>query len=81
MPNITGAFSSGSSGFHLPSDTLWAPTGAFFSGENTNGGLIGGGTSDGFTKAAFDASKSNSIYGNSNTVQPPALQFIPQIKF
>ena len=29
----------------------------------------------------FDASKSNSIYGASTTVQPPALQIIPQIKY
>lgn len=31
--------------------------------------------------AQFDAYLSNSIYGSSNTVQPPALQLIPQIKF
>lgn len=29
----------------------------------------------------FDASKSNPIYGNSSTVQPPAIQLIPQIKY
>lgn len=29
----------------------------------------------------FDASLSNAIYGNSTTVQPPALSLIPQIKF
>lgn len=29
----------------------------------------------------WDLSKSNSIFGKSNTVQPPALQLIPQIKF
>jgi hypothetical protein len=31
--------------------------------------------------ARFDASLSNPIYGNVETVQPPALQFIPQIRF
>jgi len=30
---------------------------------------------------AFDASLSNSIYGNSNTVQPPAIEYLPQIKY
>ena len=35
-------------------------------------------TADGFV---FDASDSNAIYGASTTVQPPALQLIPQIKF
>lgn len=31
--------------------------------------------------ATFDASRSNPIYGNSTTIQPPALCLIPQIKF
>lgn len=30
---------------------------------------------------SFSANRSNQIYGNSTTVQPPALQLIPQIKF
>lgn len=30
---------------------------------------------------SFDASRSSSIYGNSTTVQPPAIQLIPQIKY
>ena len=29
----------------------------------------------------LNASGSSSIYGNSNTVQPPALSLIPQIKY
>ena len=29
----------------------------------------------------FNASKSSSIYGAANTVQPPALCLIPQIKY
>ena len=29
----------------------------------------------------FDAQRSNSIYGNSNTVQPPAICLIPQIRY
>ena len=32
-------------------------------------------------KLIFNASRSNAIYGNSNTVQPPAIVLIPQIKF
>lgn len=35
----------------------------------------------GNTRFTFDASKSNAIYGASTTVQPPALQLIPQIKY
>jgi hypothetical protein len=29
----------------------------------------------------IDASKSSSIYGNSSTVQPPAVKLIPVIKY
>ena len=32
-------------------------------------------------KITFNASNSNSIYGNSDTVQPSAISLIPQIKF
>ena len=32
-------------------------------------------------KLEIDASRSSSVYGKSDTVQPPALQLIPQIKF
>lgn len=33
------------------------------------------------TRLAFDASRSNSIYSASTTVQPPALTMIPQIRY
>ena len=29
----------------------------------------------------FNASKSNAIYGSSNTIQPPALILLPQIRY
>lgn len=32
-------------------------------------------------KVMFSANRSSSIYGASETVQPPALQIIPQIKY
>ena len=32
-------------------------------------------------KIGFDASKSNNIYGSSTTVQPPAIQLLPQIRY
>ena len=34
-----------------------------------------------FLRSNIDASQSNSIYGNSTTVQPPAIQLIPQIRY
>ena len=54
-------------------------TGAFYV---TIGGESGRGL-DGLNKKNlnFDASRSNSIYGSSQTVQPPAILLIPQIKF
>ena len=34
-----------------------------------------------YTRYKFDASRSNSIYGNSTTVQPPTLTLLPCIKY
>lgn len=42
---------------------------------------IGGGAGNGFYNLEFDASKSNAIYGNNTTVQPPALTVRCYIKF
>lgn len=66
LPNITGTISGG----------IWRDfannNGAFaFKEEHRDSGLTGAnGYSNYFIE--FDASKSNSIYGSSNTVQPPA---------
>lgn len=40
-------------------------------------------TSEGWVDSSlsFDASKSNSIYGASTTVQPPAVQYLPLIRY
>ena len=57
--------------------------GAFTRVSGTDTGNAGGGVNyDGNTNTFnFNASQSNSIYGASSTVQPPALSLIPQIKF
>lgn len=48
----------------------------------SNGGNGGQADGNGSTQQInMDASKSSSIYGASNTVQPPALQLIAQIKY
>ena len=59
-------------------------TGAFI--KSTNGGIYAYSNPSPSTdlvdrNITFDASESNSIYGASQTVQPPALSLIPQIKF
>lgn len=59
LPNITGSFQS---------DDFHQPTGAFYFGNSVSGNAGGG--SDRVVN--FEASRSNSIYGNSTTVQPPA---------
>ena len=78
LPNITGWTLSASTTNSDP---------AYYSGalstqdialyRVTNSGTLG------YTKNQlnFDASKSNPIYGNSTTVQPPALTLLPCIKY
>lgn len=71
LPNITG---------NVAFDPLTGWTratrmsGAFYGGSGTGGRLSGGSVADETicTDAAFSASKSNSIYGSSTIVQPPA---------
>jgi hypothetical protein len=65
LPNITGKLNN----------TMWQIgrniSGAFEEQDYGVGG-IGSGTNGGAWNVNFDASRSNSIYGNSSTVQPPA---------
>lgn len=68
VPNITGAIAN----------TTWFYTGtgssgAFTDSPNSNYAQTTTGTGSG-TKYTLDASRSSSVYGNSNTVQPPATQ-------
>lgn len=79
IPNITGEVripSARTSGNGL------AGTGAF-SKSNFQGTAFCeyGGSGQGDWRGEFDASLSNAIYGTSDTVQPPALQLISQIKY
>lgn len=64
LPNITGWFNSGGV------DRGYTATGAFISSGKRYNGANG---NDNYSEAFdFDASRSSSIYGNSDTVQPPA---------
>lgn len=72
LPNITGSFKIWKFNDYL--------NGAFsttFMGEHAN---THDGGSDPDWKVYFDASKSNSIYGKSSTVQPASLILLPIIK-
>lgn len=70
LPNIKGALKSFSILNHYTEIE-----GAFYNPDTTSGAW--GGNTNNVTnhraKLSFDASKSNSIYGNSDTVQPPAF--------
>lgn len=49
--------------------------------NGANSDIYGGSGRDGFYWLNLDASLANKIYGLTDTVQPPALQLIAQIKF
>lgn len=74
LPNIVGYF-----GGIKDSVTDGQTSGAFYADPPTTGGVDAGGYQN--ARVHFDASRSNLIYGASDTVQPPALSLIPQIKY
>ena len=69
LPNLQGSFAC--SGMSIGTQGYTA-TGVFYSVTNGYQGSDGYGSNS--TGIGFDASRSNSIYGNSNTVQPPAYK-------
>ena len=73
MPNITGSFKTG----HCDVEE---GTGAFTTTQGVRS-VWGTDETGNATTVNFSASKSNSIYGASSTVQPPALWLISQVKF
>lgn len=74
LPNITGNITSQ---YIISQRNNGTTSGAFRTYNTTTSGYFGGNVSDntwgyGFT---FDASRSNSIYGNSTTVQPNSVKY------
>lgn len=65
LPNITGTF-------ELWKFNNWLG-GAFYTESQPNGAYTKDGGEDPAWKIVFDASRSNPIYGRSDTVQPPAV--------
>ena len=79
LPNITGDVSIADSVLPL---RVEYPHGAFYAADYVDYiGRVNTGNVSGYRVLAFDASRSNSIYGNSNTVQPPALTMRYIIKY
>lgn len=72
LPNITGSMGI------LPQYDFWTLTGAFSKGDrNNDDGNLDYGSGNGYLN--FDASLSNSIYGNSNTVTPAHTTLYPWV--
>lgn len=74
LPNITG---SAGKGLRLYGNEL---SGAFYRSDSYNT-APGEGTYTAYSTITFDASSSSAIYGNSTTVQPPAVTALPCIKY
>ena len=73
LPNITGAVST------VVSTSGGLQGSGAFSVQNNGRG--GGDSSWYYGTINFDANRCSATYGASDTIQPPALSLIPQIKF
>ena len=82
LPDITGWVRSGVGGV---GGTFGEASGAFYINTDTfdswQSSSTGSRTDDYAWNADFRASKANSVYGNSSTVQTPSLMMLPCIKF
>lgn len=74
LPNITGQYYAVVGGGITVN-------GAFTESWTDSSGQTSGGGGYNRVHLVVDASKSNAIYGNSDTVQPPSIVLIPQIKY
>lgn len=77
LPNISGSTNT----LHVqPLGPKWAASGAFGLVQSTTYGANSG-RENSATVITFNASLSNNIYGKAETVQPPAIVLIPQIRY
>lgn len=77
LPNISGisCFGTGDA-----IDNAGQLSGAFYYSQEASRVYTGNSPSNRTTVMAFDASRCANVYGKADTIQPPALQIIPQIK-
>ncbi len=78
LPNISG--STRISTLSVALGCYW-PEGVFYAKGNNNLGVPNANQTEPVSDLGFSASLSSNIYGASDTVQPPALSLIPQIKY
>ena len=77
LPNIEGSFPCDDTAINGTIEgACYVKSGRYVGGINA-----GGGAGYSACQIGIDASKSNPIYGNSTTVQPPALTMLPLIKY
>ena len=79
LPNITGSFNSAINDYRVGEKI--SAKGAFTGSTGSVDGTATGTNCVRETVMSFDASRSNSIYGKSDTVQPPALTVNYVIKY
>lgn len=77
LPNIQGSFKEAAHRIYLDGEYTGALQAMGYS-RSTQQGSNNGSGEGGFI---FDASLSNKIYGNSDTVQPPTINAIIQVRF
>ena len=76
LPNITGSFAIRGLNTDGTARANVGDTSSAFSLSGSGWGMISAGVTGAYTESktiSFSAKNSNSIYGNSSTVQPPAL--------
>lgn len=81
LPNITGITSNYSDCGLIRTTNNTFSSGCFYEGQQTAWEIQGGAQSDNGRELNFDASRSNPIYGSSDTVQPPAINVIPILRY
>lgn len=74
LPNIMGRASGGTC------ESFSAGTGALTGTKKITSSGRAAGSGGGTFSINFDASQSNNLYGASDTVQPPAIALVAQIK-
>lgn len=77
LPNITGSVYLSSGVFKDYNSFSGAFKSSYIDGRGMNQQASGAGD----LHLDFKAANSNAIYGSSNTVQPPTIQLLPQIKY
>ena len=82
LPNITGQIQTNDRSIGNNLSNWTTSTGALFGEDFSHTSAAGGTNAHTYMgRIRFNASNANSIYGNSTTVQPPALTLLPCIKY